>query len=148
MRGALTARERHLAAEIRAHDWSEAPYRASGTAHAPAHAPSGDDSGSGSGSDGGSPGSAAPRLSPEEAERVRVNVMWVVAQCLGYEDPEFNPDAFAEAAGITRDYRCTPFGGRSAIVREGLRVGTDGSFDTPGSGPRGPRGPGSTGGPA
>ena len=142
MRGALTARERHLAAEIRAHDWSEAPYRATGTAHAPAHAhaPSGD----GDGSDGGSPGSAAPRLSQEEAERVRVNVMWVVAQCLGYEDPEFNPDAFAEAAGITRDYRCTPFGGPSAIVREGLRVGTDGSYDTPGSGPGGP---GSTGGP-
>ena len=137
MRGALTARERHLAAEIRAHDWSEAPYRATGTAHAP--------SGDGNGSDGGSPGSAAPRLSPEEAERVRVNVMWVVAQCLGYEDPEFNPDAFAEAAGVTRDYRCTPFGGRSAIVREGLRVGTDGSYDTPGSGPGGP---GSTGGAA
>ena len=135
MRGALTARERHLAAEIRAHDWSEAPYRATGTAHAP----------TGDGSGDGSPGSAAPRLSPEEAERVRVNVMWVVAQCLGYEDPEFNPDAFAEAAGITRDYRCTPFGGRSAIVREGLRVGTDGSYDTPGSGPGGP---GSTGGPA
>ena len=141
MRGALTARERHLAAEIRAHDWSEAPYRATGTAHAP----TGDGSGSGSGSGDGSPGSAAPRLSQEEAERVRVNVMWVVAQCLGYEDPEFNPDAFAEAAGITRDYRCTPFGGPSAIVREGLRVGTDGSYDTPGSG-RG--GPGSTGGAA
>lgn len=124
MRGALTARERQLAAEIRAHDWSEAPYRATGTAHAP----------SSDGSDGGSGGSAAPRLSEQEAERVRVNVMWVVAQCLGYEDPEFNPDVFASAAGVTRDYLCTPFGGPSAIVREGLRVGADGCYDTPGSG--------------
>lgn len=126
MRSALTARERHLAAEIAAHDWAAAPHRAGGAAR-------------------GRPGDEAgdhPRLAPEEAERVRANVMWVVAQCLGYEDPELPHDAFAAACGVTRDYRCTPFGGPSTIVREGLRIGVDGAYDVPGSTPARPRGGG------
>lgn len=117
MRAALTSRERQLADEIEAHDWACAPYHPSGAAHP-------------------TPQTLTPRLTDDEAERVRVNVMWVVAQCLGYEDPEFNPDAFAIACGVTRDYRCTPFGGPSTIIREGLRIGTDGSYYRPGSGPR------------
>lgn len=118
MRAALTSRERQLADEIAAHDWAGAPYYPSGAAHA-------------------TPETGAPRLEDHEAERVRVNVMWVVAQCLGYEDPEFNPDAFAVACGVTRDYRCTPFGGPSTIIREGLRIGMDGSYSRPGEGPHG-----------
>ena len=73
-----------LADEIAAQDWSDAHSRADGARH-----------------NRESDRTQAAQLAPDEADTVRVNVMWVVAQALSDHDPHFDVHAFAEAAGVS-----------------------------------------------
>lgn len=89
------------AAEIRNHDWSDAPFRIDRAGHDRAF-------------DGG----RGRQLSEEETDRIRTNVMWVTAQVLGYQDPNFDVYEFAAACGVevmTRSGRLN--GGIEAGVR-------------------------------
>jgi hypothetical protein len=91
-----------MAAEIRQHDWSDAPWRIDRAGH-----------------DRSKDSNRGPQtLSPEETERVRTNVMWTTAQALGHADPNFDIYEYAEACGITVS---TP-SGRRAWVQNGLRI--------------------------
>jgi hypothetical protein len=63
----------------------------------------------------------APQLTPSETDAVRTNVMWVVAQVLLYNDPNFNVHEFAEAAGVPEDIRLTSRGKLSGAIAYGLR---------------------------
>ncbi|MFF4417115.1 hypothetical protein ACFYY8_31730 [Streptosporangium sp. NPDC001559] len=81
---ALSRVARKHAAEIANHDWSDAPYRLDRAGHQRE-----DDTNRGE-----------KFLSPEEAQRVKVNVAWVVAQVLAEEDPNFNVVEFARLCGI------------------------------------------------
>lgn len=57
-------------------------------------------------------------LSADGAERVKTNAMWVTAQVLAYNDPNFDVYEFAEACGInTSNSR----GGRDGTYAAGLR---------------------------
>jgi hypothetical protein len=99
---ALSRLAREFAAEIKQHDWSDAPYRMDRAGHDRAM-----DSNRGS-----------SVLTKEETDRVRTNAMWVVAQVLGYADPNFDPYEFAEACGVRTTTRR---GARDNYVRYGLR---------------------------
>lgn len=102
-----------LADEIRAQDWSDAHSRADGSRH-----------------DRTVDRTTAPQLDPDEAECVRVNVMWVTAQALSDHDPNFDVHAFAEAAGVSADYRLRKDGTPSGGIPAGIRR-TDGNTYTP-----------------
>ena len=110
---ALSHTARLHAAEIRNHDWSDAPFRVDRAGHDRAH-------------DGG----RGPQLPEAETENIRMNVMWVTAQVLGYEDPNFDVYEFAEACGVetrTRSGRLN--GGIEAGVRvEGGRYARPGTW--------------------
>ncbi|WP_242089276.1 hypothetical protein [Curtobacterium sp. DN_7.5] len=95
-----------FAAEIAAHDWSDAPFRADRAGHNRA-------------TDGAK--RSAKQLSPEETETVVVNVMWVVAQQLASIDPNFNVHEFAAACGVARRYRVRSDGSPSGSMPGGLR---------------------------
>ncbi|MCK8431851.1 hypothetical protein G3I77_02080 [Streptomyces sp. D2-8] len=70
-----------------------------------------------------------PILNADEVRRVKINVMWVTAQVLGYNDPNFDVYEFAEACGInTQNSR----GGRDGTYRAGLRS-MDGLYQQPGT---------------
>jgi hypothetical protein len=72
-----------FAAEIKQHDWSDANIRADRAGHRSEDEPW-----------------VKPSLYSEQAERVRLNVLWVVAQVLGYAfDPNLDIKEFAEACG-------------------------------------------------
>jgi hypothetical protein len=103
-----------FAAEIRSHDWSDAPWRADRARH-----------------DRSTDSNRGDRtLEPHETETVRLNVMWVTAQVLAYMDPNFDVYEFADAAGVNTR---TPSGGeRSGLIRAGLRQ-RDGRYCRPGS---------------
>lgn len=93
-----------FAAEIRNHDWSDAPYRADRAGHK-------------HGVD--TPSKISDRvLSPDEDDRVRMNVMWVVGQVLGYQDPNFDEYEFAEACGVST---VTSSGRRDRGIAAGFR---------------------------
>lgn len=110
---ALSRLAEAFAAEIRNHDWSDAPWRADRAGHDRSR-----DSNKGEW-----------QLQPHETETVRLNVMWVTAQVLGYMDPNFDVYEFAEAAGVdTRTSR----GERSGHIRYGLRQ-VDGRYSRPGT---------------
>jgi hypothetical protein len=105
-----------FAAEIRNHEWSDAPFRA-------------DRAGHNRQTDSNSNG--VPQLSPSETDTVRLNVMWVCAQTLAYMDANFDVFEFAEAAGV--DTR-TPSGReRSGHIPFGLRRLAEGKYCRPGS---------------
>lgn len=61
------------------------------------------------------------QLTPDETDAVRTNVMWVVAQVLLYNDPNFDPHEFAEAAGVPASIRLTSRGKPSGAIDHGLR---------------------------
>lgn len=101
---ALSRLAQQFAAEIAQHDWSDAPYRIDRAGHS---------------RDGDTPAKRSQEvLTTDETRRVRMNVMWVTAQVLGYNDPNFDVYEFAEACGIdTRNSR----GGRNGVIDAGLR---------------------------
>ena len=109
---ALSRIAREHAAEIRNHDWSDAPFRADRAGH-----------------DRAVDGRGGRVLTDQETDTIRMNVMWVTAQVLGHQDPNFNVYDFAAACGVeitTRSGRLN--GGIEAGVRlhEGryMRPGT------------------------
>jgi hypothetical protein len=95
------------AAEIKQHDWSDAPYRADKAGH-----------------DRNFDGRrrVEKTLSTRETDIVRMNVMWVTAQVLRYEDPNFDVYEFAEACGVNIRNQD---GSRSGGIINGLRFDGD-----------------------
>jgi hypothetical protein len=99
---ALSKLARDFAREINNHDWQDAPYRRDRAGHDRASDTNRDDR----------------VLTQKETDSVRINVMWVAAQVLGYHDPNFDVYEFAEACGVdTRTRR----GDRDGSIRAGVR---------------------------
>jgi hypothetical protein len=96
------------AAEIRNHDWSDAPWRADRAGHD---------------RKADSKASSHEPLNARETDTVRLNAMWVTAQVLAYNDPNFDVVEFAAECGCKLDE-----GG----LRAGLRS-RDGKFQRPGT---------------
>ena len=94
--------------EIRNHDWTDAPYRM-------------DRAGRNRASDS-TPGPET--LSATQTAAVRMNVMWVTAQVLAYNDPNFDVIEFAEACGVE---------GSAGWIKAGLRRSTNGGYAAPGA---------------
>ncbi|MEV5819386.1 hypothetical protein AB0L22_09435 [Micromonospora haikouensis] len=111
---ALSRIAQQFADEIRQHDWSDAPYRVDRAGHRR--------------SDDKQP---TQQLEPAETDRVRTNVMWVTAQVLGYNDPNFDVYEFAEACGVKTTMRRT--GNRNGGIAAGLRRFADGGYSKPGT---------------
>lgn len=109
----LSRQARELAAEIRLQDWSDAPYRADRAGHNRQH-----DSHAGT-----------EQLTPAETGVLRMNVMWVVAQALGYADPNFDEYDFAQACGVNIYTRS---GRQNGGIAAGLRR-TNGCYHQPGT---------------
>lgn len=112
---ALSRLAREFAAEIKNHDWSDAPYRIDRAGHRREN------------------DSASKRsskiLDDGETNAVRMNVMWVTAQVLGHADPNFDVYEYAEACGVdTRNAR----GGKDGTIKAGLRL-RDGRYHKPGT---------------
>ncbi|MEV7373620.1 hypothetical protein AB0O51_22445 [Streptomyces sp. NPDC090301] len=101
---ALSRIAQEFAAEIAQHDWSDAPYRIDRAGHSRA---------------ADSSKLTAEVLSEAETARVRTNVMWVVAQTLGYSDPNFDVYEFAEACGVNT---LTKRGAKDGGIAAGLRT--------------------------
>lgn len=111
---ALSRLAREFAAEIRNHDWSDAPYRTDRAGHR---------------REDDRLDRRSEQLSRVETDRVRMNVMWVAAQVLGHADPNFDEHEFAEAAGVDPyDSR----GRKSGTITAGLRK-VDGRYCRPGT---------------
>jgi hypothetical protein len=91
-----------FAAEIRQHDWSDAPWRLDRAGHDRSTDTNRGDK----------------TLSDEETAAVRTNAMWVVAQVLGHADPNFDVYEFAEACGVNT---LTRSGRRNGFIEAGLR---------------------------
>lgn len=112
---ALSRIAREHAAEIRNHDWSDAPWRADRAGHQ-----RGDDR---------SHRMSEHVLTKDEADCVRTNVMWVTAQVLAYQDPSFDVYEFAEACGVNTRTRS---GRRDGSIEAGLR-GRESRYARPGT---------------
>lgn len=97
------------AAEIRNHDWSDAPWRADRAGHQRRF----------------DTNRQVQQLEPREAETVKLNVMWVTAQVLGYNDPAFDVVEFADACGCAES--------RPGVLRAGLRGAKGAEYSRPGS---------------
>ncbi|OZC84852.1 hypothetical protein CH254_20960 [Rhodococcus sp. 06-412-2C] len=107
-----------FAAEINAHDWSDATSRFDRAGHRREN-----DTHRG-----------PDTLKPEQVDYVKVNVAAVVAQVLGYtEGEDFDPHEFFFYAGVARKFRLTNSGRQSGAVTAGLRISPDRRYDTPGS---------------
>jgi hypothetical protein len=91
-----------FAAEIRNHDWSDAHIRTDRAGHDRRR-----DS---------RKSRYLPPLSPDETNRIRVNVMWVTSQVLGHRDTNFDVVEFAAACGVTG---LSPEQLRAGLRREG-----------------------------
>jgi len=111
---ALSRLAAQFAAEINLHDWSDAPFRADRAGHNRQF-----DTNRGS-----------QILDAHETETVKMNVMWVTAQVLGYNDPNFDVYEFAKACGIgERNANGRRWG---AGIQAGLR-GAPGNYTEPGT---------------
>jgi hypothetical protein len=110
---ALSRLAQEFAAEISNHDWSDAPYRFDRAGH-----------------DRTVDGNRGDQLKPHEANAVRMNVMAVTAQVLGYQDPNFDEYEFAEACGV--DTRTASGRPKSGTIRAGLRI-LNGRYCRPGT---------------
>lgn len=95
-----------LAYEISQQDWSDAHSRADGARH-----------------NRESDRTTSDQLDPDDAETIRLNVVWVVGQALFEDDPSFNIREFAEAAGVPRRLLLTRRGTPSGFIEAGLRRG-------------------------
>lgn len=93
--------------EIRMHDWSDAHTRLDRAGHNRV-----DDR------------STSEAFDETQTRNVRVNVMWVTAQVLAYNDPNFDVVEFASRCGIT--------GLGKGWLENGLR-GSNGTFQRPGT---------------
>jgi hypothetical protein len=82
---ALSRLAQQFADEIKLHDWSDAPFRADRAGHR---------------RDRDSNAHNYPQLDAGQTETVKVNAMWVVAQVLSYNDPNFGIEEFAQACGF------------------------------------------------
>ena len=106
---ALSRLAQQFADEIRNHDWSDAPYRADRAGHSREH-----DTNLG----------ATPKFEKPETDSIRMNVMWVTAQVLRYNDPNLDEFEFAEACGVKTTTRSgRP---RDGGITAGLRFKADG----------------------
>ena len=103
----LSRLAREFAAEIAHHDWSDAHERADRAGHHRDH-----------------DRRPSPQLEPAQAQTVKLNAMWVTAQVLAYNDPNFDVAEFAAACGVAER--------RPGVLRAGLR-GQGGRFQRPGS---------------
>ncbi|MCR5977479.1 hypothetical protein GDN83_06950 [Gordonia jinghuaiqii] len=109
----------HMAAEINAHDWSDAPYRFDRAGHRREKDTPSRRSGL--------------ALTADETQLVKANAAMVAAQVIGYlEGESFDPHEFALMAGVSREIRLTARGQRSGSIDAALRK-DNGCFDTPGS---------------
>ncbi|QES25789.1 hypothetical protein DEJ47_04390 [Streptomyces venezuelae] len=104
---------RQFAAEINNHDWSDAPYRADRAGH-----------------DRFVDNRGTKLLTQQEADTVRMNVMWVTAQVLGYQDPSLDLFEFAEACGVNI---YTSRGEKSGYISSGVRRNQHGHYAVPGT---------------
>ncbi|OLR92607.1 hypothetical protein [Actinokineospora bangkokensis] len=113
---ALSRLAREFAAEIKHHDWSDAPFRFDRAGHDRAT-----DTNRGN-----------QVLTPDETRGVQTNVMWVVAQVLRHADPNLDVYEFAEACGIPTH---TNSGARNRGIEYGLRWAShaDGTVTRPGT---------------
>lgn len=111
---ALSGLARQFAAEIKNHDWSDAPYRADRAGHRRET-----DTNAG-----------RETLTALQTDIVRMNVMWVTAQVLGYDDPNLSRVEFAKACGVDV---LTSRGEVSGSIRAGLRIDEDGRYAIPGT---------------
>lgn len=110
---ALSKLAQQMADEIRQHDWSDAPYRADRAGHR-----RDDDK------------QPTRQLEPTQTDLVRMNVMWVTAQVLAYQDPNFDVYEYAEACGVKTTTRA---GNRNGGIIAGLRRFPNGSYARPGT---------------
>lgn len=100
---ALSRIAAQFAAEIKQHDWSDAPYRIDRAGHD--HQVDGQHGGT-------------KQLALDETSNVKTNAAWVSAQVLAYNDPNFDVHEFFEACGLDPN---NSDGRRGAWVRYGLR---------------------------
>ena len=104
---ALSRLAREFAAEIRGHDWSDAPYRLDRAGHQRE----------------GDTHRSKEQLTVEEGNRVRANVALVVAQVLGYGDPNLEVEEFVAACRV----ELSP-----GEIHYGLRFEEEGNLAAPG----------------
>lgn len=95
-----------FAAEIAGHDWSDAPWRLDRAGHRREL----------------DTNRRPETLAPDEADRVRTNVMWVVAQVLRHSDPNLDLHEFAQACGIPSWITHNVDGRPSGTISAGIRV--------------------------
>jgi len=105
---ALSRLGQQFAAEINLQDWSDSPYRLDRAGHRREM-----DSNRGS-----------TVLTEDEAHTVKVNVAWVTAQVLAYNDPNFNLIEYAAACGITL---------HAGWLKNGLRTDGASQYHYPGT---------------
>jgi hypothetical protein len=98
------------------YDWSDAPYRIDRAGHQ-------------RWMDGNNPN--IHQLDESQTNAVKLNVVWVTAQVLGYHDPNLNIYEFAEACGVPSRTLYTSRGQKSGILPNGLRR-HDGGYVRPG----------------
>jgi hypothetical protein len=108
---ALSRLAAEFAAEIQSHDWSDAPWRLDRAGHRR--------------SDDRSSRRSEQQLTETETECVRVNVMWVTAQVLAFNDPNFDVHEYATACGVPRGYTHTSSGRLNGMIDMGLRYDYD-----------------------
>lgn len=113
---ALSRIARMHAAEIKNHDWSDAPWRIDRAGHQ--HSVDSQHK------------MSKQVLDDDETRRVRTNVMWVTAQVLAYMDPNFDVYEFAEACGVDTKTRS---GRVDGSIAAGLRMDVTGRFARPGT---------------
>lgn len=109
-----------FAAEIRNHDWSDAPYRVDRAGHSREH-------------DGRH--KSVEFLEPADTGRLVTNVMWVTAQVLMHSDPNFDLEAYAIACGVPDRIIYRSDRKVSGYLTGGIRKGPDGGIDRPGGTP-------------
>lgn len=114
----LTRDQQKRAAEIRAQDWSDAPFRRDRAGHR---------------WEDDSPSKQTVRLDQTQTENLLWNVVVNAAQVYAYEDPNFDVYVFGEACGLPRHMLYNNRGGRDGGLEAGIRKSSaDGSPSRPG----------------
>ncbi len=98
-----------FAAEISAHDWSDAPYRIDRAGHNRKLDRS---------------KLTSEVLTAAETEFLETNVMWVTAQVLAHQESDFDVHEYAEACGVAPRIRLRSNGTPSGGMDAGLRIHT------------------------
>lgn len=102
----LSREAAEMAAEIQLMDWSDSPYRADRAGHSRER-------------DGRRKTERV--LTEQEVETLRLNVVWVTAQCFAYRDPNFDVYEYAAASGVPESLLRTRDGSRNGGIFYGLR---------------------------